>query len=444
MNILLLQPKFINSEVSFPLGLAYLASSLKASRHKVFALDCAFCDFDRIEDLIKLEKIELIAISSHSYNYKNALHLSRKIKSLFSIPIVFGGPHCTIFPEATIKEPTVDFVIVGGGESIITKLAESLEQNNSLEDIPSLHYKDKKGNVLRNDVPSPTDTLTDLAFPDRTVFPLKSYYGVNSRYQPYAPIITSRGCIHDCKYCPSRKLWKNWRARSTKNIVDEIEEIKKSGINEFHIEDDNFLADHERVGDICSEIIKRKLKIHWQCTNGIYPEDLDPKLLEKMSKSGCYRIALGIESLNKTLLATLNRNLDLGKIKKIINTANQHSIEVVGYFFLGLPGENLGSITHTIHQSKKLKLSFSIFSIFHVIPGSELFESRKDQFDYAKMIQNEISFCEVPIQTLKKLKNYAYFSNLQNPRFYTYLLRSLLSPKNIRNILLKFKQHGLW
>lgn len=440
MNVLLLQPKFLTTEVAFPLGLAYLASSLEKAHHNAFGLDCAFQDFDTIKALIKERNIKLIAISCHSYNYANAIFLSKKLKSSFKLPIVFGGPHCTISPESLIKEKGIDFVITGEGENVMVELANSIEQNKSFFDILSLVYKDKDGNVHKNNLRPQEENLSEFPFPNRDIFPAKSYYGSNSKNSHYAPILTSRGCIHMCTYCPTNKLWKKWRPRPARDVVDEMETILvHNKIREFHIEDDNFMIDPSRVSSICDEIIRRDLNIDWQCTNGIYPEDLPPSILEKMAKSGCYRIALGIESFNKGLLEKFNRKINIKKITDIITTANKYSIEAVGYFILGLPGETLDSIKTTIKLSKKLGLHLAHYSIFHIIPGSELLEKVKHRFSYEEIINNKISLCSVPIENLKILKRNAYILLCLNSKTYFYIFKSLKLTKNIRNILAKMK-----
>lgn len=438
MNILLLQPESGVAETYFPLGLAYIASSLKKSSHSVFGIDCAFCDFNSIIELIKNKNIGLVGISSNSYNYLNALTLSRKIKSGVKIPIVMGGAHCTLFAESIIKEQSIDYVIEGDGEDAILELVEALEKRGNPASILSLAYKDSEGNPCKNASRPLLEDISGLAHPAREIFRIKSYHGINSRNRYYSPIITSRGCIHQCSYCPTHRLMKRWRGREASEVVDEIESVLNNNrIREFHIEDNNFMADPERVSEICRELIKRKLNIAWQCTNGIYPHDLPPPLIKEMAEAGCYRIALGIESFNKALLEKLNRRLDIEKVQEIISQAHRYSMEVTGYFTLGLPEETLESINNTVEESKRMGLDLMLYSLFRIIPGSEIFEETKHRLAFKKIIDAEVSLCDLKIEKLRLLRRNAYLGLLLNPRVYKYTLKSLTSRGNIKNIILK-------
>ena len=42
------------------------------------------------------------------------------------VPIVWGGPHCTLFPETTLDSDFVDYVVVGEGEQAFLALLEYL------------------------------------------------------------------------------------------------------------------------------------------------------------------------------------------------------------------------------------------------------------------------------------------------------------------------------
>lgn len=444
MNILLLQPKFLNSEATFPLGLAYLASSLTEASRKVFGLDCAFRDFSAVKKAILENNIKLIAISCHSYNYPEVIRLCRMLKSNFNIPIACGGAHCTLSPESVAGQKDIDFVIVGEGEKVIVELAEAIEKNKGFGDIPSLFYRDTKGKLLKNERCAPIKDLSTLPFPDREAFPLKSYFGMNSRNRHYAPIITSRGCTHACRFCPANKLWATWRFRQAADIADEIESVvRKNKIKEFHIEDDNFFVDPERVVSICNELIRRSLDISWQCANGLNPQDVPPSAIEPMARSGCYRIALGIESFNEGLLERMGRKSDVGRVRDIIAAAHRCSVEVTGYFMLGLPGETLDSIKSTVRLSRKLGLDFMAYSAFHAIPGSAVYEDIKSEYPFERIINKEVSLCSIDIEGLHKIKRNAYISSLFNKKVCRYIFRSLNSTKNLRNFLFKFKENVL-
>ena len=75
----------------------------------------------------------------------------------------------------------------------------------------------------------------------------------------------------------------NFRSRSPKNVVDELEHLHENyGIEEFYWMDDAAGTSKKRLIAICDEIIKRKLDIKWTTPNGIAHWYLDEQVLDKM------------------------------------------------------------------------------------------------------------------------------------------------------------------
>ena len=73
-----------------------------------------------------------------------------------------------------------------------------------------------------------------------------------------------------------------WRARSPKNVVDEIQHlVEKYGVKEIHFVDENLTFDRCRTERICDEILNRGIDISWATTNGVHVNTLDEALLEK-------------------------------------------------------------------------------------------------------------------------------------------------------------------
>jgi radical SAM superfamily enzyme YgiQ (UPF0313 family) len=110
-------------------------------------------------------------------------------------------------------------------------------------------------------------------------------------------MITSRGCPFRCLFCDRPHLGKRFRARSAKNVVDEMEECVDLGIHEFLIYDDTFTINKQRVMDICGEILSRGLKIGWDVRARV--DTVTPEMLKAMKEAGCDRIHYGVESARR-------------------------------------------------------------------------------------------------------------------------------------------------
>jgi radical SAM superfamily enzyme YgiQ (UPF0313 family) len=237
-----------------------------------------------------------------------------------------------------------------------------------------------------------------------------------------APIITTRGCPFECKFCASPYLWKKRiRFRNPKEVVNEIQYlIEKKGVKEIHIEDDNFTLDRNHVKNICQEIIKRKIKVAWCTPNGIRADKVDLDLLKLMKKAGCYSVAFGIESGNSEILKNILKHEDLEVIKKAVIMAHQIGLLTQGFFIFGLPGETKETIDQTINFAKKIPLDKAQFLLLDVIPGSALWRELKYQKKVNWQIDSfhEISWLPPTVdrKTLNKSLSWAFISFYLRPK----------------------------
>ena len=122
-------------------------------------------------------------------------------------------------------------------------------------------------------------------------------------------IVTSRGCPFNCQFCSSTIFWgKRWRLRSPENIVNEIEfYYYKFGFRYFNFADDVFTIIPKRAIEICKEIIKRDLKITFDCTTRA--DRITEELVKWLKRAGCIFVAMGVESGSKKILKTINKNI---------------------------------------------------------------------------------------------------------------------------------------
>ena len=98
-------------------------------------------------------------------------------------------------------------------------------------------------------------------------------------------MITSRGCPFRCSFCDKTVSGSSWRARTAVDVVDEMQEmVEEYGIEFINIYDDNFTLHRQRVIDICQEIIRRGLLVHWKCEGRVDSVDLS-MLQENVQKS---------------------------------------------------------------------------------------------------------------------------------------------------------------
>lgn len=347
-SITLINPSFAVyvAHPSPPLGLAYLKAVLIKNGIEAKIVD------ETVGMLVEPEAIgtEWVGLTVFTPTAKNAYTLADRLRKAGK-KVMLGGPHVSILPKEALKH--ADKVIVGEGEKSVLEVFTSKKKiifNPHIQDIDS------------------------LPFPDWHGLPLEKYKAP-TRKHPYLKVMSSRGCVWGCIYCFKGIFGCDYRMRSAKNVVDEIEHLQKEyGVKEISFTDDNLTHDRQRAIDICREILQRRIKIDWACPNGVRVDKVDLALLKLMKKAGCYQIGFGIESGNQDVLDKIGKGIKLEQVRKAAEAAKQAGIETIGFFMIGLPFDTEETMQQTIDFAKSLPLSLVQFTVTVPYPGTPLFK----------------------------------------------------------------------
>ena len=370
------QPKILEEGLDFlpPLGLMYVAAYLeKKTNYEVEILDTQVerLKYNHIKDEIKKRNPDIIGITAMTFTLVDVIKTAKIAKEVNpNIKIILGGPHVIIYPEETINIPEIDFLVLGEGEQTIKQLLDNIDNPNELKKIKGIVFRENN-KIINTGRTEFIANLDDLPFPARHLTPYKKYFSVVSPNRPVTTMFTSRGCPYKCLFCDRPTFEKFFRARSAKNVVDEMEECKKMGIKEIFIYDDTFGVDRQRVIDICKEIIKRNLKIFWDVRTRV--NTVDTELLKKMKKAGCQRIHYGVEAGTQKILNVLRKGITLEQVEKAFEWTKRAGIETAGYFMIGSPTETKEDILKTIKFMKKLNPDYVHITITTPFPATDLY-----------------------------------------------------------------------
>ncbi len=440
-----------------PLGIAYLGAVLKKD-YKVNLLDATTENHRNFENLgnglirygLSDEEIKR-RIAEYSPDvvgitclYSSQFPFVRKICQLAKgtnqkIITIVGGTHPSFLAGESLREKSIDFIILGEGEGTLPSLLRRLESGQDFADLEGIAFR-RDGQVQVNPKTTYIEDLDELPFPAWELLPMKKYSAINlsmsvtSKSRYWAPIITSRGCPAKCIFCSSTNFWGNrYRSRSAKNALDEIELlVKEYKIKEIQFCDDNLILDKERAMEIFQGIIDRGLKIFWNTPNGIALWRLDEELLKLMKASGCYELTLAIESGDQEVLSKIiKKPLNLGQVESLTKSIKRLKIRTHSFFIVGFPGETKEQIRRTFSFARKLRLTSAWFFIANPLPGSRLYEIckekgyLKDGFDFETINYSKSNY-ETPEFTPRELENIsakeAFIFNLsvlfRNPIFF--------------------------
>lgn len=174
--------------------------------------------------------------------------------------------------------------------------------------------------------------------------PLEKYFDMEKKQQ--IVITVARGCPYNCPYCNAVLYYgKKERWRDAKDIVNYIEGLNYPYYKFFA---PDFTLNEEKAMELCKEIIKSKKTIKWSCTTR--PDLLkNEELIKTMAESGCYKIAIGIESVEKEDLKNINKRYQSKVIVEGIKLLQKYNIEYKALVMFGLPNQTKKSIEYTLN-----------------------------------------------------------------------------------------------
>jgi len=265
------------------------------------------------------------------------------------------------------------------GELTIGELVEALLSGDSAEGIKGISWR-KDGVPVRNETRELCENMTDLPYPDWSIFPLRRYSSLARRHDYCLPIMTSRGCPYNCTFCYKGVYGNQLRMRESKDVVDEWQFlIERYGAREIAVLDDNFTMWPDRATDICNLLVKRGLsRVPWSTTNGIRVNHASPEVLALMKRAGCYRVYFGIESGVQRILDSLDKRITLEQVEAAVAAGKQAGLEVGGYFMLGNVGETAADMDATIDYALGLDLDIVQFTIATPYPGTVMYDQVRE------------------------------------------------------------------
>ncbi len=434
-----------------PLGLCYLAAYTRAKGYKTEIVDapaeglgCAAA-----ADRILAKRPELVGITATTLSINNAAALAAVLKEKNrNIRTVIGGPHVSAVPEETLRKLTAfDFAVIGEGEETVAELLEVLAGKRDAAGVSGLAYRD--GEAIRINPPrAPIENLDALPMPAWDMLPdypnpYKPLEVAFSQKEGQGSLITSRGCPFLCRYCPKNVFGKKVRNHSVSYVMDMIRlQYTRFKVRDIEIYDDTLTMQKERIVELCNALIKEKLDLIWSANARV--DQVDEEMLALMKKSGCWKIAFGVESGDVRVLEKMGKRIDLEKAKKIFRAADEMGFVNRGYFIIGYPTETVDSILNTIRYAKESSFHMVQFNAFTPLPGSPVFEGIAEygafDNDWSKM--NFVNTVFVPRgldkATLDNLINRAYREFYLRPGIALRYLKRIKTAKDVYRLVKNF------
>lgn len=295
--------------------------------------------------------------------------------------VVVGGPHATSDPGHLLAPGHVNCVALGEAEQTLPELIACLRRGGDPRTVPGLALPEEGGAPVftpprqllasLDDLPEPAwDSIRLADYSARPVYAMSQ----SLKTPPAAVIMTSRGCPYGCVYC-HKYFGRKVRARSPAHVLDEMEILyHRYGAREFHLIDDFFNFDLERVQTICRMVNERGLEVSLAFPNGIRGDNLDEETLQAMKRAGTYKIYVAVESGSTRVQKYIGKRMKLDVLQRNITLASRLGIIVSAFFMIGFPTETREEMEETIRFAVKSRLNGANFFKVVPFPGTKLAE----------------------------------------------------------------------
>jgi len=286
------------------------------------------------------------------------------------IPVVWGGYFPSVYADAALNAPYVDFAVRGQGEDTLLELLEALRGQRTLDSVRGLSFKDGDGGHHHNpERPmKPPDAFPwypyDRLQTERYILP--SFFGKRTAVHQ-----ASIGCPFRCSFCAIGPAFgSKEKMESPARTEAVLRHLKKCyDVDAIQFYDMNFFLREDQARDLCERIAP--LGLRWWCEArcdivGSYSD----KTLEAIRRAGCTMIFFGAESGSDWVLKEMNKQLTSSQTLELAARIKQFGIIPEFSFVIGNPKDPERDAQECLAFVRKIKRinPISEIIIYHYTP----------------------------------------------------------------------------
>jgi B12-binding domain/radical SAM domain protein len=257
-------------------------------------------------------------------------------------------------------------VVSGEGEEIVARLVE-----NGPEELAGVAYS-HEGEIIKSP-PQPVGSLDHALplIPDDLA--QQNVRGAN------VYIETHRGCLGSCTFCQVPRFFgRSIRSRSIENIVAEVREMKRRGVQRIAIsggtgslfgyrDQINREAFVEMIHSLSQILGKKNLSVP-----DMRVDLVDETVLEAVRDYTIGWVFFGLESGSERMLKAMRKGVTVEENRRAVEMARELGVKVGGSFIVGYPGESREDFQETMSFAEETMLDDVFVSIAEPIPGTPL------------------------------------------------------------------------
>jgi radical SAM superfamily enzyme YgiQ (UPF0313 family) len=409
-RVCLIHPPTVTSSDAYgldvvpPLGLAYIAASLRSCGHEVTVVDGAgeaLQQYSRVpgyegmlvhgltfpEVIARIDpKADVIGVSNmFSNQWLFIRDMIENIKKRYPEKlVVMGGEHVTACAEFIIKTcAAVDVCVKGEGEATMVGIMDAYCAGRTFHEVGGVVFRDGD-KIVETPKRARIKSIDEIPEPDWTLVPIERYienactYGANLGRS--IPLLASRGCPFECTFCSNPQMWTTkWTVRKPELVMAEMQKYKERyGVTNFDFYDLTAIVKKQWIVEFCNLLIKNNMNITWQLPSGTRSEALDADIIPLLFKSGCRLLIYAPESGSPEELKRIKKKVNLDRMRESMRLAYKAGMETKANFIFGMVGATWKDVFNTFKFLFRIALAGldnATAYPFSPYPGSEDFNT---------------------------------------------------------------------
>lgn len=259
------------------------------------------------------------------------------------IPVVAGGIHITCCPEEC--EPHFNAICVGPGERVWPRM---------IADAAAGKLQRRYGDMADFEG-------HELASPQ--------YGGIDQSQYLYTNVVsTSRGCPNRCGFCYNSCQNRLYVKRPIPAVIQDIRALHSRHVLFI---DDNFIGDPAYTRTLLQAMKGMDLTWGAAVTTKILEH---PELLDMMKETGCQSLFIGFESINRSSLASVNKDNRVEHYEKLVEAIHSRGIMINASMVFGLDGDTPDTFRQTLNWLVCMRMETLTCHILTPYPGTALYQ----------------------------------------------------------------------
>jgi radical SAM superfamily enzyme YgiQ (UPF0313 family) len=387
MKILLYNPDNGVTRNFMPHLWMFLLKSLTPPEHEVILVDGNAKPMDEkdLVSFIKSEGVGLVGIGAMTRMIAKAYRMADAVRAA-GVPVVMGGPHVTELPDEALGRDGgprhADAVALGEADEIWPRLIADVVKGE-LKDVyepVDENGKERKPSLQPYPViPWDKIDLDQFNLIPKVLSRLTEGHGSGWKYFNMMPVESGRGCPYGCEFCTVTGFFgDSIRFRTNESVVNELLMLKARARRErgqvavFFI-DDNFAINVKRTKSLLKDIIAAGADMPWtaQISSNLLK---DEELVDLIAASGGKWIFIGMESIDSTNLADVNKSFNKpSEYAAVLERLAKRNIYAITSFIIGLDNDTPGVAQRTMDQIRTWPPGMPVFGPLTPLPGTPLY-----------------------------------------------------------------------